>query len=202
MRAPALLSAVFVASLLWTSPVDAQAREWDLTEESTVRFVCAGPAVTRAARGRFATLSGRISVDPAAPSGGRGTVQIEMVSITTWDAAWDTMFRRAAFLEIDEHPHARFDLRSVTAAGPLASEWSRMTLEGVITVRGVERPLRVPARARLLPAEGDVPERIEVTGSFPVAWDEFGIRVPTGWTRAFAGDHAAVEVHLFYRPRG
>jgi polyisoprenoid-binding protein YceI len=201
MRIVAAVSALIVIAFCAPCGARAQAREWELTEDSTVRFVCAGEGVTQAARGRFATLGGRIRVDPTEPAGARGAVQVEMVSITTWDAAWDTMFRRAPFLEIDEHPHARFDLRAVGAQGPLTAEWATITLEGAITVHGVERARRIPARARLLPAEGAVPERIEVTASFPVTWDEVAIRVPTGWTRRFAGDHAAVEVHLFYRPR-
>ena len=202
-QAPVLLAlGLGLLSVPLTSSAQAQSREWELTEDSTVRFVCAGPEVTQAARGRFATVGGRITLDPSTPSSARGAVQIEMVSITTWDAAWDMMFRRAGFLEIDEHPHARFTLQNVVAGAALGAEWSRITLVGTISVRGVERPLRVAARARLLPAEGDVPQRVEVSASFPVAWDDFGIRVPTGWTRRFAGDHAAVEVHLFYRPRG
>ena len=124
-----------------------------------------------------------------------------MVSIRTDDAAWDTMFRRAGFLEIDEHPKARFVVDAVRGPKRLErGKWTPMTLEGHFVLHGITKKISVPATARWLGPnpEKETGERIRVRTSFHVTWEDYQIAMPTGSTRAFAGDGALIHADLTY----
>lgn len=170
-------------------------------EDGKVRFVCEGPEVTVPAWGQFGTVEGALSIDPRNLSGAAGNIDVYMVSIRTDDAAWDTMFRRAGFLEIDEIPKSRFVLKSVSGAEKLeARTWVPMKLEGQFTLHGISKIVSVPATVNWTPADPLIgqDERIHVRASFHVTWEEYQIAMPTGHTRTFAGDGALIHADLQY----
>ena len=172
-------------------------------EEGKVRFVCEGPEVTVPAWGQFGTVEGALSIDPRDLQKASGNIDVFMVSIRTNDAAWDTMFRRAGFLEIDDLPRSRFVLEAVRGATKLEpGKWVPMTLEGRFALHGVSKKVSVPATVRWTPADAKsgVSERIHVRASFHVTWDEYEIAMPTGHTRTFAGDGALIQADLAYTP--
>lgn len=167
-----------------------------------VRFVCEGPEVTVPAWGEFTTVEGALSLDPRDLSKATGSIDVFMVSIRTDDAAWDTMFRRAGFLEIDEHPRARFVLGKVRGPKRLErGKWTPMTLEGQFQLHGITKKVDVPATARWMSAdpENEKGERIRIRASFHIAWDDYQIAMPTGSTRLFAGDGALIHADLTYQ---
>lgn len=172
-------------------------------EEGKVRFVCEGPEVTVPAWGQFGTVEGALSIDPRDLRKASGNIDVFMVSIRTDDAAWDTMFRRAGFLEIDDVPKSRFVLEAVRGAKKLEpGKWVPMTLEGRFWLHGISKKVSVPATVRWTPADAKAgtSERIHVRASFHVTWDEYEIAMPTGHTRTFAGDGALIQADLEYRP--
>jgi len=172
-------------------------------EEGKVRFVCEGPEVTVPAWGQFGTVEGTLSIDPRDLREASGNIDVFMVSIRTDDAAWDTMFRRAGFLEIDDVPKSRFVLEAVRGAKKLEPGKSvPMTLEGRFWLHGISKKVSVPATVRWTPADAKAgtSERIHVRASFHVTWDEYEIAMPTGHTRTFAGDGALIQADLEYRP--
>lgn len=165
-------------------------------------FVCEGPQVVVPAWGQFGTLEGGLSLDPKDLSSAAGSIDVLMTSIRTDDAAWDTMFRRAAFLEIDEHPKSHFVLDEVTGAKKLvARKWVPMTLEGHFMLHGVVKKVSVPATVKWVPQDEEKGSSIRARASFHVTWDEYDIAVPRGSTRSFAGDGALINVDLEYRPQ-
>lgn len=201
LSAVLLLGAALAGALL-PSPVrpgarvHAQDATWRLSEDSLVRFECAGEQIVEAAGGRFATITGSLTADPANLRAARGAIEIVMASITTDDSAWDAMFRRAPFLALDEHPRARFELRRVEGPTELhVGRWTRVRLVGEMSVRGRARPRTIPARVRWMRPD-DGPERLEVRADFPLPWTDHRVNVPTGWTRRFAGDRADVHVEI------
>jgi len=172
-------------------------------EEGNVRFVCEGPEVTVPAWGQFGTVEGALSIDPRDLRKVSGNIDVFMVSIRTNDAAWDTMFRRAGFLEIDDLPKSRFVLEGVRGAKKLEpGKWVPMTLEGRFALHGIRKKVSVPATVRWTPADAKsgASERIHVRASFHVAWEEYEIAMPTGHTRTFAGDGALIQADLAYAP--
>jgi polyisoprenoid-binding protein YceI len=111
------------------------------------------------------------------------------------------MFRRAGFLEIDEHPKARFVLDEVRGPKRLErNKWTPMTLEGHFVLHGITKKIEVPATARWTApdAEKGTGERIRVRASFHITWDDYEIAMPTGSTRLFAGDGALIHSDLTY----
>lgn len=172
-------------------------------EDGKLRFVCEGPEVTVPAWGQFGTVEGSLSIDPRDLRKASGNIDVFLVSIRTNDAAWDTMFRRAGFLEIDDLPKSRFVLEAVRGAKKLEpGKWVAMTLEGRFALHGISRKVSVPATVRWTPADAKsgASERIHVRASFHVTWDEYEIAMPTGHTRTFAGDGALIQADLAYAP--
>ena len=54
--------------------------------------------------GEFTSVEGALSLDARDLGKATENIDVFMISIRTDDAAWDTMFCRAGFPEIDEYP--------------------------------------------------------------------------------------------------
>ncbi|MGE0789235.1 MAG: YceI family protein [Sandaracinaceae bacterium] len=197
-----LHASVLLALTITPSLALAQAPRWALRPEgSVVRFETEGDEVVEQASARFSSVTSRLDLDPGDVPHATGSLEVVMDSVTTDDSAWDAMFRHAPFLALDEFPRASFTLTSIE--GPAAVEdghWTRVTLVGDFTVHGVARPRRIPARLRW--RSGDGHPIVEVRADFHFRWEEHRINVPTGLTRSFAGDGAAVHVELVFQPAG
>jgi len=172
--------------------------------EGKIRFVCEGPDIAVPAWGEFGTVEGALSVDPLDLSKASGSIDVYMISIRTDDAAWDTMFRRAGFLELDDHPKSRFVVEGVRGAKRLKrGKWVPVTLEGRFMLHGIIRKVSVPATLKWMPADpgSEKDSWIHVRASFHITWDDYQIAVPTGRTRNFAGDGALIQADLKYSPK-
>jgi len=192
------MSIMTVASL---AEADASAGSY-LLEDGKVRFVCEGPEVTVPAWGQFGTVEGALSLDPLDLSKASGNIDVYMVSIRTDDAAWDTMFRRAGFLEIDDNPTSRFVLEKVRGPKQLEpGKWVSLNLQGHFVLHGITKRVTVPATVKWTPADSEHKDaRIHVRASFHITWDDYQIAMPTGHTRTFAGDGALIHADLEYGP--
>jgi polyisoprenoid-binding protein YceI len=198
-----MLLALAISSIASFAHADAPSESYELVE-GKIRFVCEGPEVTVPAWGQFGTVEGALSVDPLDLPKASGNIDVYMVSVRTDDAAWDTMFRRAGFLEIDDHPKSRFVVEEVHGAKRLKrGAWVPVTLEGRFMLHGIIKKVSVPARVKWMPADSRNEEdsRIHVRASFHITWDEYQIAVPTGRTRSFAGDGALIQADLQYSPK-
>lgn len=194
--------ALMVWTLALSAHADSTAQRYTLND-GKVRFVCEGPEVTVPAWGQFGTVEGALSIDPKDLSKAAGNIDVYMVSIRTDDAAWDTMFRKAGFLEIDDIPKSRFVLDRIQGAAKLEErKWVPMKLEGQLTLHGISKKVSVPATVNWVPADPMVgqDERIHVRASFHISWDDYEIAMPTGLTRTFAGDGALIHADLDYAP--
>lgn len=193
---------LFAALFGGASLAQAETSDYGL-EDGTLRFVCEGSKVTVPAWGEFGTVGAALSLNPDDLSKAKGHVEVLLVSISTEDAAWDTMFRRAGFLEIDEHPKSRFVIDQVHG-GPLKSgNWVPLNLEGRFTLHGKTKKIHAPATAKWLAGTGKEKdaERIVVRADFHITWEEYDIAMPSGSTRLFAGDGAHIQVRLTYKPQ-
>lgn len=188
-----LVAALAVPALAQTAP-------WELEDESVVRFMCAGHTVTNPARGRFSAVNARLTMDPTNLATARGRVEVLLASITTELGGWDSMFRAAPFLAVDEFPRSTFELLEVRGASALRPNvWTRLRLFGRMTVKETSHEVEVLSRARWTPPGNGEPSRVEVLATFPIDWDDYDIAVPEGWTRNFAGDRARVRMRLLFR---
>jgi polyisoprenoid-binding protein YceI len=201
LNRPLMRTALVVLLCLAAAPALAQPREWHLQDESVVRFMCRGEGVDTPAKGRFAAVNGRVVMNPDDLGTIRGRVDVVLSSIRTDDSAWDTMFRAASFLAIDEHPRASFELFSVEGARAVPdSGWAPVQLRGRLTLKGVDRQTVVRGRVRRVPATDGEPERVELLAIFPLEWTDHDINVPENSRRDFAGSGAYVRMHLVFTP--
>ena len=89
-------------------------------------------------RGRFTGVSGVIEVAEA-PGESTIEVTIDMVSVESGSQSRDDHLRSADFFDVDRHPTATFSGH--------AADWhgTRGLLAGILTVRGISRPVTLQA---------------------------------------------------------
>lgn len=142
--------------------------------------------------GSFTGLRGEIDV-----AGRTGFVEVSVASLETGDEERDSNIRIHLFGE-SEHPMARFDIRGADGAPELPAIGSSVELDitGVLTLRGLETPLAVPARLT-----GLGPGRVRVRTRAPLVLtkDALQLGAPFNVLQAVCGHEAlagAVPVEL------
>ncbi len=119
-------------------------------------------------RGRFNTFSGTIEIGDD-PTESRVDVTIEAASIDTRDEQRDAHLRSPDFLDVENHPTLEFRSTTVRLDG------DDPRVEGLLTVRGVTRPVTLDVEF-----EGATPdpwgnERIGVSATTDVNREDFGL---------------------------
>ncbi|MEI7743314.1 MAG: YceI family protein [Chloroflexota bacterium] len=87
-------------------------------------------------RGKFAGVSGSISVVEADPTASTGSFSIDVASLNTGVEQRDGHLRSADFFDAANHPNATFTVGSVSARG--GDDYS---VTGDLTIRGTTRPV-------------------------------------------------------------
>lgn len=87
--------------------------------------------------GRFNTISGEFSYDPAQPESSQILVEIDTASVDTNHAERDKHLREEDFLDVDSYPKAVF--KSTQYVG----DADQGTLKGMLTLHGVTRPITI-----------------------------------------------------------
>jgi polyisoprenoid-binding protein YceI len=121
-------------------------------------------------KGRFATVSGTVSLDETSPAAPAVDVSIDAASIDTRNAQRDTHLRSADFFDAERHPTLTFRSRSLSG-DPSGS----FTLVGDLTIRGITREVVLSGE---LEGRGDDPwgnERLGYSASGTIDRREFGL---------------------------
>ena len=160
---------------------------------STVGFAVRHLKVTKV-RGRFSEFTGVIRCDPDGITSIDG--KVEVASIETGDRRRDARLRAEDFFDAERHPTIAFNaLSEATGSGGFP------VVRGMMTVRGVTRPLELHVDAPGSPVAGDGDLRIRATGV--LSRREFGLR----WDSAFAAgglvidDRVALQLDVVLCPR-
>jgi len=181
-----------------------------LAEGSEVSFKTFGKDQPRPSRGKFTSVSSKVTLDLRELSSARGEFEVLLTSVATEDPSWDLMFRDAPFLELAQFPQAKYQLTRVGSAAALAKDTpTKAVLVGNLTFHGQTR--RVPAfvtisRTRILDKQGESStlypkhstERIVLEGKLRIRWTDFNIQVPPGAPANLAGEGAIVSIKLIY----
>ena len=102
---------------------------------STIGFSARHMVFTKV-HGTFATFSGEVALDPAAPEKGSARFAIETASVTTRDEKRDGHLRSADFFDVEKHPRITFASTGVTPKGG-----ARYAVRGDLTIRGTTKPV-------------------------------------------------------------
>lgn len=126
------------------------------------------------------------------------TVQDVTVTADLRDLTSDNNFRdgriRSEGLESDTYPQAKFVLSEpiTLAAAPTAGETVKAEANGTFTLHGVTRDVTLSLEGRW---DG---KQVQVVGSMPVVFSDYGITAPTAPAVASVDDHGEMEMQLFF----
>jgi polyisoprenoid-binding protein YceI len=90
-------------------------------------------------RGRFGTFSAAIDFDPARPQAGHATVEIDVASARTGEAARDESMPQGDWFDVAKFPKAVFEAKSFAAKGGDAFD-----AVGSLTIRDKTLPMTLP----------------------------------------------------------
>ena len=170
------------------------AANWTVTSETQVGYrvdeVLFGQNAT--AVGRTNQVTGGIALDGATVSEAAFTV--DMASVESDQSRRDGQYRNR-IMSTDQFPTSSFDLTSPIELGTLPAGGTTVTAKatGDLTLRGVTKSVTFEVKAR---KSGD---RMEVNGSIPITFDDWGIPSPS-FGPAEVEDNGALEFLLVLAP--
>ncbi len=137
---------------------------------------------------RSETLSGEIDL-----AGGRSTVTIDLHSLHSDEQFRDRYIRNVMF---PSSPTAAFTVDGIDEVieSLAAGDTMMRTVEGVLSIRGIEAPLVFEVEARL---DGEV---LHVLGRTTFTWEQLEIPAPTARSVVSLADEVRVEVLLQATP--
>jgi len=91
-------------------------------------------------KGSFEQFTGTLELDEADPTRSRGTLEVDLASLTTGNDMRDGHLKSADFFHVENHPKATLTTTSITRAGE-----DRFRVVGDLTVRGVTHPIELEA---------------------------------------------------------
>jgi len=97
-------------------------------------------------------------------------------------------------IETGTFPTATFTLTSPVDLGadPTNGQEIDVTATGTLNLHGVTKTVQIPLKARLA---GSI---IEVVGSLPIAFSDYGIQAPTSFAVLSVSDQGTMELQLFF----
>ena len=114
--------------------------------------------------GTFRRWDAQIAFDPKALAASSATVSIEPASVATGDPDRDDALPTSDWFDVAHFPRATFTTKSFKSLGA-----NRYQADGVLTLRGVSRPVSVPFT---LTIAGDV---ATMSGQVPIDRSAFGV---------------------------
>jgi polyisoprenoid-binding protein YceI len=116
----------------------AQAATWKI-DPARSHLGFAGVQAGAPFKGRFGRFGAAIAFDPDRPSPAQVLVTVDLASAATGDTQRDEALPGKDWFDIAQFPQAKFEATSVRRKGPNTFE-----AVGVLTLRGVSRPLTLP----------------------------------------------------------
>jgi polyisoprenoid-binding protein YceI len=143
------------------------------------------------ATGRTDSVTATMTIDGT-------TVTDVTVTADLRDLTSDNSFRdgriRSEGLESDEFPEAKFVLSEpiTLSAVPAAGETVTAEAKGKFTLHGVTKDVTINLEGRW---DG---KQVQVVGSMPIAFDDYGVSAPSAPAVASVDDHGEMELQLFF----
>jgi polyisoprenoid-binding protein YceI len=152
----------------------------------TIVGTTAGPAVT-----------GNLTVDPAKPSGGVGTIKVDLTTLNSGVVARDADMQKPQYLDTanEANKFAVFEIKSIEVLGPLEpGKEVSAKVRGVLTIK--QKPTEVVADARVTYVKL-TPEQVEAQKRFGFSTDNLKVRAKLGTT--FTNHNMSVPQLLIFK---
>jgi polyisoprenoid-binding protein YceI len=186
IRAGAVLLVIALAPVQKAAP--AVAEEWvPVPEQSRIGF--RGSQLGAPFDGEFKQYRASIVFDPDRLDQSQVSFIVEIDSVDTRNAERDAAIQSADWFDADAHPTATFVSEGFTAVGD-----NRYEAEGVLTMRGVTRPVVFPFSLDVVVEEGRQIARVD--GAFLVARTEYGVGQGQWASDGVVGDRVLIQVDL------
>lgn len=174
MRSRAAVAGIGLLALLpGASPAGADLRRFTpVAAKSEVSFTASFPLGDFT--GRTQDIAGEFRADPAdLRSGVTGMLRIRAYAIRTGDDGRDREMYR--LLAVDRHPEIRFTIERIDASFPSTTDRTDvlLTIAGLMSIRGMERQMAFPGRARLRD------DKLWVRGEGQLRMSQFGMTPPS-----------------------
>jgi len=143
------------------------------------------------ATGRTGNVKATMTIDGT-------TISDVTVTADLRDLTSDNSFRdgriRSEGLESDDFPEAKFvSTEPITLpAVPTAGETVKTEAKGKFTLHGVTKDVTIQLQGRW---DG---KQVQVVGSMPIAFDDYGVSAPSAPAVASVDDHGEMELQLFF----
>jgi len=121
------------------------------------------------------------------------TITADMTALQSNDDRRDGQLAHQG-IEYSSFPTATFTLASPIDLGSIPADGTqvKVTAKGQLTLHGVTKDVEIPMTAQI---SGDV---IEVAGSLPIAFADYGIQAPTSFAVLSVDDHGTMEFQVFF----
>jgi polyisoprenoid-binding protein YceI len=126
-----------------TAAQTSKASTWTIDPSHTLVEFSAKHMMITTVKGRFAAVSGTLTLDEANPDRSAAEVEIDAASIDTRTDQRDQHLRSADFLEVERYPTISFRSRRVEGARGEPGETFRVV--GDLSIRGVTREVTLEA---------------------------------------------------------
>jgi polyisoprenoid-binding protein YceI len=167
---------------------------WKVTTGSTagyrVKEVLFGQSTD--AVGRTTAVTGDLTI--AANSVTKGSFTVDLTQVTSDQSQRDSQFQ-GRIMNTSKYPTATFELTSPIDLGSLPADKTEVTYQasGNLTLHGTTKAIQVALTARRNGAN------IEVTGSIPVVFADYGINNPSNGA-VTTQDNGVIEFLLVFAP--
>jgi polyisoprenoid-binding protein YceI len=141
--------------------------------------------------GRTAGVSGTLTITGTQLTA--ATITADLTALQSDDQRRDGQLDNHG-LEIATFPTATFTLTSPVDLGPTPTDGQEIDVNatGTLTLHGQTKTIQIALKTRL---SGSI---IEVVGSLPINFSDYGIEAPTSFAVLSVADHGTMELQLFF----
>jgi len=162
-----------------------------LSNPSRATFKTDAPLETIVGNTAGGAVTGNLTVDPAQPAGGTGTIKVDLTTLNSGVAKRDQDMQQPEYLDTanEANKYAVFEIKSIEMAGPLQpGKETPAKVKGILSIK--QKPVEVVADSRvtyikLTPDQVEAQKRfgftsdnIKVRSKFGTLFSNHGISVP------------------------
>lgn len=192
MRRLALGVLSLAVAAAWPGAVFAEPMSFKiLSNPSRATFKTDAPLETIVGNTAGGAVTGNLTVDPAQPAAGTGTIKVDLTTLNSGVAKRDQDMQQPQYLDTanEANKYAVFEIKSIEVAGPLEpGKETPAKVKGILTIK--QKPVEVVADSRvtyikLTPDQVEAQKRfgftsdnIKVRSRFGTLFSNHGITVP------------------------
>jgi polyisoprenoid-binding protein YceI len=188
------LAAIAAISILLAESAAAEAPVWMVdAKASAITFGAKQMQVS--VPGRFTRFTATIRFDPADLAGSKVSIDIDVASVSTPNRDIEDEIKREPWFDVARHPTARFEATVFKHQGG-----DRYDLNGQLRLRGLTKPITVPATIRIADDPG-LPGSLQAKASGDVKVSRTAFGIGQGQWRDVAVVSDEVTIHFEFTAR-